>query len=737
MYRRYFLGTITRPQGDAPRFEFTLKYRTTGSAWKWVNDNSTLTNGELYFQSATIPQDLGSYFHSFTSSYNVESVKSDVPGTELWSLTHSVGGAGKESTFSENLLGVPLDVTRWFALVRIWSPWLSPRHGKTSFKTDEDAVVCSFLRRDGLHLVLLAISGMENMLTVFKDDGQGGVIVSARNDSADTSTARVLAATGRSHETALAACMYHARRIVSGWSNVSNEEKEVPKASEEGDVHANWLEEWYDGLTYCTWNGLGQNLTDKKIFDALDSLESNDIKITNLIIDDNWQSLDNPGAKQDRRGMTEFDANKEGFPRGLEKTVTDIRDKHPSIDHVAVWHAMLGYWGAISPTGAIAKKYKTKVVRRTNGEMTVIVGEDIQRFYDDFYDFLHRSRIDGVKTDAQFFLDLLVDPEDRRDLIPAYQDAWEISYLRYFKNRAISCMSQIPQIIFHSQLPTNKPRIMMRNSDDFFPEIPSSHPWHIFTNAFAALLNQHLNILPDWDMFQTYHEYSSFHGAARCVSGGPIYFTDEPGKHGIDLIKQMTAQSNKGKTVILRPSTVGKVISTGLYTAYEEQRLLKIGTYHGHADTGSGILGVFNVSQAPLSELVMLREFAGVEEEQDYVVRAHTTGEITEPLRLTDALPLVSLFLEPKSWEILTAYPLLAIENPAATSTSSNVTNIALLGLLGKMSGAAAILSSTIEEHPSKRMRISATMKALGVIGRSFQAIPILFRIVLLVLGCS
>ena len=30
-------------------------------------------------------------------------------------------------------------------------------------------------------------------------------------------------------------------------------------------------------------------------------------------------------------------------------------------------------------------------------------------------------------------------------------------------------MSQIPQILFHSQLPTNKPRLMVRNSDDFFP----------------------------------------------------------------------------------------------------------------------------------------------------------------------------------------------------------------------------------------------------------------------------
>ena len=45
---------------------------------------------------------------------------------------------------------------------------------------------------------------------------------------------------------------------------------------------------------------------------------------------------------------------------------------------------------------------------------------------------------------------------------------------------------------------------------------------HVFANAHSALFVQHLNVLPDWDMFQTSHAYSGFHAAARCVSGGPI-----------------------------------------------------------------------------------------------------------------------------------------------------------------------------------------------------------------------
>jgi len=184
-----------------------------------------------------------------------------------------------------------------------------------------------------------------------------------------------------------------------------------------------------------------------------------------------------------------------------------------------------------------------------------------------------------IQISAQFMLDTLVSAEARRDLIPAYLDAWTIATLRHFGVKAISCMSQTPQILFHSQLPQNSPPILVRNSDDFFPEVPASHPWHVWTNSHNALFTQHLNLLPDWDMFQTVHEYSGFHAAARCVSGGPIYITDVPGQHDFALINQMTGTTPRGKTVIFRPSVVGKTLDQ--YNGYEDDNLLLVGTYHG------------------------------------------------------------------------------------------------------------------------------------------------------------
>ena len=274
-------------------------------------------------------------------------------------------------------------------------------------------------------------------------------------------------------------------------------------------------------------------------------------------------------------------------------------------------------------------------------------------------------------------------------------------------------MSQIPQILFHTQLPLDKPRMMVRNSDDFFPNVPTSHPWHIFVNAHNSLLTSHLNILPDWDMFQTSHPYSSFHAAGRCVSGGPIYFTDEPGEHDLALISAMTARTTHDKTIILRPSVIGKTV--GVYTAYEEERLLKVGTFNGGTD-GTPILALFNINQRVISELVNINSFPGIKEDQEYIIRTHTTGEVSRSLRLDSKTPVISLEVEVKGYEILTAFALHSFTLPSPAASEST-TKIAPLGLLGKMTGAAAIISTRSSLASDNRLHLTITVKALGVLG--------------------
>ncbi|KAL8977404.1 MAG: hypothetical protein Q9205_006786 [Flavoplaca limonia] len=223
-------------------------------------------------------------------------------------------------------------------------------------------------------------------------------------------------------------------------------------------------------------------------------------------------------------------------------------------------------------------------------------------------------------------------------------------------------------------------------------------------------------------MFQTSHPYSSFHGAARCISGGPIYITDTPGQHSLPLIHSMTAPTIRSTTRILRPNTIGKCIEAGVYVPYESLRFLKIGTYHTGSSTSYGvsILGIFNLSEQALTELIPLRDFDGVKPERQYIIRAHPSGEISPPMSLDSEFPVVELALDTKGWNILTAYPIYSIPNHAEERT-----DVAVLGLVGKMTGAAAVVGSPrFERRDIGGLKVHVVVKALGVLGIYISTLP-------------
>ncbi|KAH9863252.1 hypothetical protein IAQ61_009529 [Plenodomus lingam] len=719
--RHYFsIDLPGRPKHGAS-VSFTVTFRgSKNEPWKWANEQFSTSDGRLIYQSQDLFEtDLTNYIDGLPPFVTINKEPSDTPNTMLWSITSPVSAAtGKIPGTSFEKLGMPSNLSRWFALVRLWGPWIAPRQGKDRFEPDKEAILAVFERHDGGHLAVLPISGVHDVLTTLTHDGEKRIVFNTQNDAEKEGKTQIIVAVGKSSEDAVAAVMYHARRVVMSYAAASGEMGAEMNALA-ADFKPQWLENWYDGLAFCTWNSIGQNLTEEKLSDALGSLAKNNINVSSLIIDDGWQSVSS-GDTQFQTAWLEFEASKERFPRGLKATIGDIREKYKHIKHVAVWHALFGYWGGIAPEGRIAKEYKTKVVELkhgvSGGKVMVVSDEDVDRFYKDFYTFLSDAGIDSVKTDGQFFVDEVNDADDRRHLINAYQDAWNIAQLRHLSARAISCMSQTPQIMFHSLLPTNKPRILFRNSDDFFPDVPASHPWHIFCNAHNSIFTQHLNILPDWDMFQTSHDYAAFHAAGRCVSGGPVYITDVAGQHDLKLIAQMTGNTPRGDTVILRPHTVGK--STSAYNSYNDAILLKIATYVGMAHTGVSILGVFNCTSRTLAEFIGLDAFPGAEQGM-YIIRSHTDGQVTAPTSVETNAAFVHLELPVRGWEILSAFPLqsfrLQREHPGKGPENIAIAN---LGIIGKMTGAAAIVNTdSYVDRASGRLRIWTSLKVLGTFG--------------------
>lgn len=283
--KKWFRTALRTIQNSERRpVSFTLRFRAKGeTGWKWVHDLSGANDGQLVFQQSievSSPRLLTECFDGLSEDLEVEHVLSDVPHTQLWKITAKAAPAkGETSGYSNHILGYPKHLLRWFSLVRLWSPWLAPRQGKGLPFAEKDGVLYSFLRSDGLHVVALAISGIKDVLTVFRHENDE-ITIHTRNDREMEGVAYVLVALGNTFAEANAAVMYQARRIVSPYLQVSTEDKKAIDSIETKakDANASWIQDWYDGFTYCTWNGLGQNLTEEKISAALASLEKEGIK---------------------------------------------------------------------------------------------------------------------------------------------------------------------------------------------------------------------------------------------------------------------------------------------------------------------------------------------------------------------------------------------------------------------------------------------------------------------------
>lgn len=198
---------------------FTVKFRSgPDQTWKWVKDHQGSLDGTILSKSkipVTQSGNLSDYVEDLNPILETRKVISQSPNTTVWSITAPVSAAnGEESAIVDLKFGLPwagkilryvnglnfknkyymklctwakmfygafsiymLTHIRWFALARIWAPWLVPQHGKSRFGLDKDAIVCSFMEPGGRHLVILAISGVEDVRTQLKSDGNGAVML--------------------------------------------------------------------------------------------------------------------------------------------------------------------------------------------------------------------------------------------------------------------------------------------------------------------------------------------------------------------------------------------------------------------------------------------------------------------------------------------------------------------------------------------------------------------------------
>jgi raffinose synthase len=177
---------------------------------------------------------------------------------------------------------------------------------------------------------------------------------------------------------------------------------------------------------------------------------------------------------------------------------------------------------------------------------------------------------------------------------------------------------------------------------------------------------------PDWDMFQSGHEFGAYHAAGRAVSGGPVYVSDKPGSHDFALLNKLVCHDGR----VLRCDGPGRpTYDTLCHDPTRENVLLKIRNTCGKA----GVVGAFNAQtrpaaagQAPIHGDVGPRDVPGLEGRR-FAAFAHVANRLDAVGRDTR----LGLALGYRGYEIVTFAP---VEH-----------GFAAVGLADKMNSAGAI----------------------------------------------
>lgn len=321
-----------------------------------------------------------------------------------------------------------------------------------------------------------------------------------------------------------------------------------------------------------------------------------------------------------------------------------------------------------------------------------------------------------VKADVQMHIyDVEGDDIRKSDIYKKYQDALKLHSIRYFNRRIIYCMAMSPQYYYYSLIQTSYAKATIRNSDDFFPNIPSSHHWHIYCNSMNNTLTSLLHAVPDWDMFMTtIAPYSRMHAASRCFSGGPVYITDNPGFHDIKILSEIQAETIRGTSVSLRPTRMALPVDP--YFNLNEKRPLFLSNFYGGAG-GFSLVAAFNVGENDQSEfLAPIRRsmFPALSSGGEYVVRSYLSGftaEFSNSDSSSDDAALMMVKLKSSEWDVFTAAPLAVIK------TQFKTIKIGALGVLNKITGAAAIQRQQVVVPVTGRAVLDVDLKVLGLLG--------------------
>lgn len=385
-----------------------------------------------------------------------------------------------------------------------------------------------------------------------------------------------------------------------------------------------------DKFGWCTWDAFYLKVNPEGIQEGVRHLTQGGCPPGLVLIDDGWQSISHdcdpitqegmdlttPGEQMPCR-LVKYGENykfrdyesPKGKGKGLRGFVSDLKEEFRTIEHVYVWHALMGYWGGIRPDvtnmpiSRVISPKLSKGLQMTMEDLAVdkivengvglVPPERVEELYEGLHSHLEAAGIDGVKVDVIHLLEMLSeDYGGRVELAKAYYKALTASVKKHFKgNGVIASMEHCNDFML---LGTDT-ICLGRVGDDFWCTDPNGDPngtyWlqglHMVHCAYNSLWMGNF-IHPDWDMFQSTHPCAEFHAASRAISGGPIYVSDCVGQHNFELLKRLVLPDGS----ILRCQHYALPTRDCLFEdpLHDGKTMLKIWNLNKY----TGVIGAFN-----------------------------------------------------------------------------------------------------------------------------------------------
>ncbi|KAJ1877558.1 hypothetical protein H4R99_002944 [Coemansia sp. RSA 1722] len=568
-------------------FEFTVRWRDSrNGTWHWAGGLGQNARVSLTHARETDPcrpraplpnfwrQRLRSAFQPKDSSKDDLSLP--VAVADSWHMSSTgasclfkpaAAAEAKSEKSSSVILGRLADIRQYLAFVRKDPFWIIPHTGNGTVDTGSMDIVLLLVElepRAYLALMPFVRGPNANCVAVLRPRSNTGILTVATGHSVSCGSIRVAAAINTRPYDAVEELFARIQQCLPFRSVPNVSKRNSP--SKHLDTMLDALLQEHMG--YCTWNAFYQQVSHHSVVSTLKTMRDASIAADGpfpawVAIDDGWQSV----STYDGFGqLYDIYANSEKFPGQLKQTVDELLSL--GIKRVGVWHALWGYWGGINPQGPLAKRYKIEKYHRMRSSVAeecdiwLIASCSINQFYSDFYSWLGSQGISFVKVDYQAAFETLqgYPHSDGKigGMYSAYLDAMEqAAHDHLGPGSVIHCMAQSPHVIMRALQQTTQQsqnshsssyfsdHALFRNSDDYFPDVPSSHGWHIYCNMANAVWTRFLRkrFSADWDMFQPGRQGCDIHAASRALSGGPVYITGSQNDYDAQKLSQYVGNS--------------------------------------------------------------------------------------------------------------------------------------------------------------------------------------------------